>query len=351
MSNPSSIDETYMKRCLQIALQGLGNVSPNPMVGCVIVHNDLIIGEGYHIKYREPHAEVNAINSVKDKKLLESSTLYVNLEPCSHFGKTPPCADLIIKYKIPRVVIGAVDCNEKVCGKGIDKLIKAGCQVQTGLLEKESRYLNRRFFTFHEKKRPYVMLKWAETQDGFMDRIREPNSEKKPNWISSERTRVIVHKWRAEEDAIMVGTNTALSDNPVLTTRDWKGKNPIRVILDRNLTLPTSMKLFNDEARTLVFNTIKTDNHNNIQYYKVDFDEQLIENILQVLYKEKIQSLIVEGGAFLLNSFIKSGLWDEAIVIKGTQYYRDGLPAPKISKVATKTVKVAHENYLYFNND
>jgi len=339
-----------MKRCLQIALQGLGNVSPNPMVGCVIVHNDIIIGEGYHIKYSEPHAEVNAINSVKDKKLLETSTLYVNLEPCSHYGKTPPCADLIIKHKIPGVVIGAVDCNEKVCGRGIDKLIKAGCQVQTGLLEKESRYLNRRFFTFHEKQRPYVVLKWAETQDGFMDRIREPNSEKKPNWISSERTRVIVHKWRAEEDAIIVGTNTALSDNPALTTRDWEGKNPVRVVLDRNLALPSDMKLFNNEARTLVFNTLKTDSLNNIKYFKVDFDNKLIDNILHVLCKEKIQSLIVEGGAFLLSSFIKSGLWDEAIVIKGPQFYKVGLPAPKISKVAVKSVMVAQENYLYFNN-
>jgi len=343
-------DEIYMKRCLQLALQGLGNVAPNPMVGCVIVNNDIIIGEGYHIKYGEPHAEVNAIKSVKDKSLLKTSALYVNLEPCSHFGKTPPCADLIIKYEIPMVIIGSKDCNEKVAGKGIEKLINAGCMVETGLLENESRYLNRRFFTFYEKKRPYIILKWAETQDGFIDIIREDSATKKPNWITSEKTRVLVHKWRTEEDAIMVGTNTALLDNPALTARDWKGKNPVRVVLDRDLSLPVTFKIFDSQACTIVFNTIKTDVCNNVKFLKINFNEQLIENILEVLFKENIQSLIVEGGAQLLNSFIKSNLWDEAIVLKGSQYYLKGIIAPKIMKDAVRTTKLQHDTILFYVN-
>ena len=350
MFTNSQTDSKYMKRCLQIALQGLGNVSPNPMVGCVIVHNGLIIGEGYHIKYGEPHAEVNAINSVKEKSLLETSTLYVNLEPCAHFGKTPPCADLIIKHKIPRVIIGTKDCNEKVAGKGIEKLVNSGCKVETGILENESRYLNRRFFTFHEKKRPYIILKWAETQDGFIDIYRKDGAVKKPNWITSEKTRALVHKWRTEEDAIMVGTKTALLDNPSLTARDWKGKNPTRVVLDRNLSLPTTYKIFDNQAPTIVFNTLKTENNDNIKFIGVDFGAQLLENILHVLHQVNIQSLIVEGGAVLLNSFINANLWDEAIVFKGPQYFLKGVTAPKLNAIATKNIKIDQDTFLFYNN-
>ena len=350
MQNFSPIDEKYMKRCLQIAACGIGNVSPNPMVGCVIINNDTVIGEGYHVKYGEPHAEVNAIHSVKDKKLLETSTLYVNLEPCSHYGKTPPCADFIIKNKIPRVIIATKDCNEKVAGKGIEKLENAGCIVETGLLEKESIYLNRRFFTFHEKKRPYIILKWAETQDGFIDRIRKNTSAREPNWITSEKTRVTVHKWRTEEDAIMVGTNTALLDNPALTAREWKGKNPVRIVLDRNLTLPTFLKIFDNQADTIIFNTKRTQIRENLKFFKIKFDDLIIENLLKILHKENIQSVIVEGGSQLLNSFISLNLWDEAIVFKGTKNYHKGIEPPHLLKDAVNAIKLNQDTISFYNN-
>jgi len=350
MSHISPNYEKYMKRCLQIALHGLGNVSPNPMVGCVIVNNDIIIGEGYHKKYGEPHAEVNAIHSVKDKELLKTATLYVNLEPCSHYGKTPPCADLIIKSKIPRVIIATRDCNEKVAGKGIELLKNAGCELKIGLLEKESLYLNRRFFTFHEKKRPYIILKWAETQDGFIDRLRKNSSIKEPNWITSEKIRIIVHKWRTEEDAIMVGTNTALKDNPALTARDWQGKNPVRIVLDRNLTLLPTLKIFDNQANTIIFNTKKTQIRENLKFFKIKFDDLLIENLLKALHKENIQSVIVEGGTQLLNSFIEQNLWDEATVFKGSKSYHQGIEAPRLLKDADRTIKIHQDSISFYNN-
>jgi len=321
-------DYLYMKRCLYLAQKGAAHVSPNPMVGCVIVYNDKIIGEGYHVEYGKAHAEVNTINSVKDKELLKKSTLYVNLEPCSHYGKTPPCTDLIIKYEIPHVVIASLDVNKNVSGNGVKKLMQAACKTEVGLLDKENRFLNRRFFTFHQKKRPYIILKWAETQDGFIDRIRNKQTEASPNWITAETSRVLVHKQRTEEDAIMVGTNTARLDNPMLTARDWKGKNPLRILVDRNLSLPTSLKIFNKESQSIIFNTLKEEKCDNVHYMKIKFDEDTLVQLLKRLYDQNIMSLIVEGGTQLLNSFINLNLWDEATVYKGNKYYKQGVKAP-----------------------
>ncbi len=344
-------DIKYMQRCLKIARQGLGNVSPNPLVGCVIVYDHKIIGEGFHAKYGQAHAEVNAINSVKDKFLLEQSTLYVSLEPCSHYGKTPPCTDLIISHKIPKVIIACTDTNKRVSGKGIEKLIKSGIKVKTGILEKECRELNRRFFTFHEKNRPYIILKWAQTQNGFIDRIRDAGAEIKPNWITSETSRVLVHKWRTEEDAIITGTHTALLDNPALTARDWTGKNPIRILIDRTLKIPIHYKLFNTSAPTLVFNTIKNSTDENLKYLKINFDENILNTILCVLYNENVQSLIVEGGSKLLKSFIDSKLWDEARIFVGPQKFVNGVKAPELNYYKSETKIIGNDKILRIKNN
>jgi len=339
-----------MQRCIKIARHGLGNVSPNPLVGCVIVYDGKIIAEGYHAKYGEPHAEVNAINNVKDKSILSKSTLYVNLEPCSHFGKTPPCTDLIIRHKIPRVVIGCTDTNILVSGRGILKLTAAGVDVSTGILEKESRELNRRFFTFHEKKRPFIILKWAQTKDGFIDIIREPASKKKPNWITSENTRAIIHKWRTEEDAVIVGTQTALLDNPCLTARNWEGKNPCRIVLDRVLKIPKHYNLFDNSAQTIVFNTIKNRTEGKINYIKIEFDENILNTILDVLFKANIQSLIVEGGTKLLNSFIYKNLWDEAVIFEGEKIYDSGIKSPDFSFTPTDNITLGSDKIMFYSN-
>ncbi|OQA02151.1 MAG: Riboflavin biosynthesis protein RibD [Bacteroidetes bacterium ADurb.Bin408] len=331
-TKPLDTDILFMQRCIQIAQNGLGFVAPNPMVGCVIVHKDVIIGEGYHKQYGEAHAEVHAINAVSDKSLLSRSTLYVNLEPCAHYGKTPPCTDLIIKHKLPRVVIANTDSNPLVAGKGIKKLTEAGCKVTTGVLEKEGRFLNRRFFTFHEQKRPYLILKWAESADGFIDKLRDKNAEIKPNWITSERTRAIVHKWRTEEAAIMAGTNAVLNDNPSLTARDWKGKNPVRVILDRMLLVPISYHVYSSDAPTFIFNTIKSGTQDNVKFIRHSFDAGLIDYMLSYLYESGLQSLIIEGGACTLNAFINKNLWDEARVFKGQVYYTKGVAAPALKE-------------------
>ncbi len=248
-----------MKRCLELAQLGAGSVSPNPLVGCVIVHNNAIIGEGYHKKYGEPHAEVNAINAVKNTVMLAESTLYVSLEPCAHFGLTPPCSDLIIEMKIPHVIIGTIDPHAKVAGKGIEKMKKAGIEVQPGVMEKECREINKRFFTFHEKKRPFVILKWAETRDQFIDSLRSENDFGQPNWITGENSLLRVHQMRAVEDAILVGTNTALKDNPTLTVRHCEGRNPIRVVIDNQLRLPKTLHVFDGVEKTLVFNSLKNE--------------------------------------------------------------------------------------------
>ena len=296
------------------------------MVGSVIVYKDKIIGEGFHEKYGSNHAEVNAINSVIDKSLLTKSTIYVNLEPCSHFGKTPPCSDLIIKHKIPKVVVGCIDTFSKVSGKGIQKMRKAGIEVVTGVLNKESRDLNKRFFTFHEKKRPYIILKWAESKDGFI----APIDQKKPFWMTSEKSKKLVHNWRSEEDSILIGRITAEKDNPYLTVREINGKNPIRIVIDRNLKLPKHLNLFNSDADTIIFNEIKSSKSNNNNYIKINFNK-FINNFLKVLYKQNIQSLIVEGGTKTLQSFIDNNLWDEARVFYTGSELTAGVYSPNIN--------------------
>ena len=314
-----------MNRCLDLASKGLENVSPNPLVGSVIVYENKIIGEGYHMEYGKEHAEVNAITSVKDKSLLPKSTLYVNLEPCAHFGKTPPCSNLIIEHKIQKVVIGCVDTFSEVSGKGIIKMEKAGIEVSIGVLENECRELNTRFFTFHEKKRPYIILKWAESKDSFI----APNNQTAPFWMTSNDSKKLVHKWRSEEDAILVGRITAEKDNPSLTVREVIGKNPIRIVIDKDLKLSKKLNLFNNEARTIIFNALKTKEINLNYYIKIDFNN-LIKCILQELYKQKIQSLIIEGGAKTLQSFIDKKLWDESRIFIANKTIVEGIKSPNI---------------------
>ena len=334
-------DVIYIRRCISLAAKGLGNVAPNPMVGCVIVHNGQIIGEGYHREFGGPHAEVNAISSVKKTELLKKSTLYINLEPCAHFGKTPPCSDLIIKTGIPKVVFGTIDCCEKVTGKGIQKLKSAGIEVIHGILDDECRELNKRFFTFHEKKRPYIILKWAETSDGFIGMKRDANAEKKPVWVSNKMIRLLVHKWRSEEQAIIVGTNTALSDNPILNARDWNGKNPLRIVTDRNLRLPENLHLFDGSIPTIVLTSHKNSQKKSdkVEYTGIDFDKHFTEQLCEILYTKQIQSLIVEGGRQLLQSFVDAGIWGEARIVTGESKFLEGIKAPEISgKTMSETV-------------
>jgi diaminohydroxyphosphoribosylaminopyrimidine deaminase/5-amino-6-(5-phosphoribosylamino)uracil reductase len=317
-----------MKRCLELALNGLGNVAPNPMVGCVIVHNDTVIGEGYHQKYGEAHAEVNAIASVVDKSLLAESTVYVSLEPCSHHGKTPPCSDLLIAHKVKRVVVACLDTNPLVAGKGIEKLRAAGIEVFTGIIEAEARKINKRFFTYHEKKRPYIILKWAQTKDGFISKISPFTKEE--NWITNNESKKLVHIWRAQEQAILVGTTTALLDNPALTVRLTEGKNPLRILIDKDLKVPTTNAIFSNEAETIVFTSKNQASQNNITYHQIDFTRDINAQILNYLHDKKIISLIIEGGAHTLQSFINKGLWDEARIFTGNKYFKSGIKAPII---------------------
>ncbi len=318
-------DEFFINKCIEIARLGTGSVSPNPMVGSVIVYKGEVIGEGYHEKYGSDHAEVNAINSVEDKSLLSKSTLYVNLEPCSHFGKTPPCSDLIIKYKIPKVVIGCMDTYSEVDGTGIDKMRNAGIDVKVGIMEEESRELNKRFFTFHEQKRPYIILKWAESKDGFI----APKNQTEAFWMTSQEAKQLVHSWRAEESAILVGRITAEKDNPCLTVREIEGKNPIRIVIDRNLQLSNKLNLFNDIAKTIVFNEIKSEENTSNIHIKTDFNN-LIENILEELHEKNVQSVIVEGGSKTLQSFIEKDLWDEARIFTTNKSLKGGVKSPEI---------------------
>jgi diaminohydroxyphosphoribosylaminopyrimidine deaminase / 5-amino-6-(5-phosphoribosylamino)uracil reductase len=315
-------DEHFMQRGLELAKLGVGCVSPNPLVGCVIVCDGAVIGEGWHKKYGEAHAEVNAINSVKDKELLKNSTVYVNLEPCSHTGKTPPCADLLVKHLVRKVVIANVDPNPLVAGKGIEKLKEAGIEVVTGVLENEGKNLNKRFFTFIEKQRPFIILKWAQTQDGFI-----AHSNYESRWISSEFSRQLVHKWRSEEDAVLVGTKTAAHDNPTLSVRDWSGRNPTRVVIDRFLRLPSTLKLFDKTQKTICYNVLKHEEHPNLHLVRLD-EADFINQLVHDLHKQKIISLIVEGGAQTLNFFIDTGLWDEARIFTSTRSFGDGIEAP-----------------------
>jgi diaminohydroxyphosphoribosylaminopyrimidine deaminase / 5-amino-6-(5-phosphoribosylamino)uracil reductase len=345
------IHNKYMQRCLDLALSGLGHVAPNPMVGSVLVADGHIIGEGYHRRYGSHHAEVEAINAVADAGMLKEATLYVNLEPCCHHGKTPPCTDLIIKSKIPEVIIGSVDPFYAVAGKGIARLRGNGCRVQVGVMKDACRELNKRFFTFHEKKRPYIVLKWAQTADGFIDIDRLPNAEKRPTWITSERLRMLVHKWRTEEMAIMVGTNTALKDNPQLNVRDWHGHSPTRLVLDRNLKLTETYHLLDNSQPTFIINEIKQESTKNIQFVRFPFDENLLTSIMSFLYVRGIQSLLVEGGRYLMQSFIDEHLWDEARIFTGTQFFGSGVAAPKILSYKTiDHIHIGKESFFRIRN-
>jgi diaminohydroxyphosphoribosylaminopyrimidine deaminase/5-amino-6-(5-phosphoribosylamino)uracil reductase len=315
-----------MHRCLQLARQAAGYVAPNPMVGAVLVHEGRIIGEGFHRQYGGPHAEVNCIDSVKeeDRALIPASTMYVSLEPCAHFGKTPPCADLIVRHQVPGVVIACRDPFAAVNGKGIEKLQAAGIKVELGVLEQEAIELNKRFFTFHREHRPYIVLKWAQTADG-----RIANDDYSRLHISHELTNRLVHKWRSEEAAILVGANTAFFDDPQLTTRSWSGPNPVRLVVDMNLRLPSSLKLFDKKVKTIVFNSVQHDEQENLLYYQVTKDVSLVHQISNALYQLKILSVLVEGGPRLLQSFIDEGYWDEARVITNEQMFAGtGIEAP-----------------------
>lgn len=345
-------DEQYLNRCLDLAIKGLGSVAPNPLVGSVIVHKNRIIGEGYHKEFGGPHAEVNAISSVRQPELLPESTLYVNLEPCSHFGKTPPCSDLIIRQKIKKVVIGCVDPFDLVTGKGIARLRNNGCEVVVGVLKNQSLAINKRFFTFHEKKRPYIILKWAQTADGFIDTLRPPDSNIKPAWITSENLRILVHKWRSEEPAIMVGTHTALADNPRLNVREWTGKQPLRIVVDRNLMLPRKLHLFDNSLETLVLNATTDKKEQKTTFLKLPFEGDLVSlpHLLRYLYEKGIQSVLVEGGRQLLQSYINQGLWDEARVFGGPQFFGEGIKAPQINPSNLSHVFLGNEGFFWFKN-
>jgi len=340
-------DELYMQRCIDLSKIGMGYVAPNPMVGAVIVLDDKIIGEGAHLKYGEAHAEVNAVNSVVDKELLCKATIYVSLEPCAHFGKTAPCADLLVASKFKRVVIGCRDSFSEVSGKGIQKLLDAGIEVVVGVLEDECRELNKRFFTFHEKKRPYIVLKWAQTLDGFVDKVRQ-KEEQKINWISAPETKVLVHTWRAQEQAILVGKITVLNDNPSLTVREVTGKNPIRIVLDSYLTLKQDNAIFNEEADTIVFNLSKSDEYCNCRWIKVE--EMNVSTILSELHKLNVQSVIIEGGVQTIQSFIDAEMWDEARVIVGDSFFKEGLKAPVLAKIPSHSFSFFTDKIYHYSN-
>lgn len=326
------IHEKYIRRCIKLAKNGLGTTYPNPMVGSVIVYKGKIIGEGWHKKSGEPHAEVNAINSVIDKSLLKKSTIYVSLEPCSHFGKTPPCCNLIIENNIPNVVIGTIDPNIKVAGNGIEKLLEAGKKVTIGVLEAECNELNKRFFTFHQKKRPYIILKWAQSQDGFIAPSKNVRNKQKPFWITNEFSRQLVHKWRSEEQAILVGTNTIIDDNPKLDVRDWTGNNPVRIVLDQNNRIPKNSHIYNNKMKTIIFSNFENANNGeNTIFDIIDFEKNIAQQILKALYKHKIQSVIIEGGLQTLQTFINENLWDEARIFIGNSYFKNGTNVPIIA--------------------
>ena len=331
------IHEFYIKRCIELAKNGLPSAMPNPSVGAVIVFENKIIGEGYTSAYGGNHAEVNAISSVKNKELLAKSTIYVSLEPCSHFGKTPPCCDLIIKYKIPNVVIGTVDSNSKVSGQGIKKLIEAGANVTVGILEAECRESNKRFFTFHEKKRPYIILKWAETEDRFI--APSSKNEQKPVWITNIYSRQLVHKWRSEEQAILVGTQTVIDDDPRLDVRDWTGKNPIRIVLDKNNRISKESHIFDIRQKTFV-----------ISDKIINYSENVALQIATYLFDNNLQSVIIEGGRQTLQTFIDANLWDEARIFRGKEIFSGGTKAPVITGKIVAKSKIDNDQLLIYLN-
>ena len=344
------LHKKYMSRCIQLAKNGLGTTYPNPLVGSVIVHKDRIIGEGWHYKAGEPHAEVNSISSVLDKSFLKKATIYVSLEPCSHFGKTPPCADLIIESRIKKVVIGSLDPNPKVAGRGVKKLMEAGCDVVVGVLEKECDELNKRFFTFHQKKRPYIFLKWAQTADGYISPKTETRKETKPVWITGEYSRQLVHKMRAEESSILVGTNTALQDNPSLTVREWAGENPVRIVIDKNLKIPANYSLLDGQTRTFVFNEKESLENGKTTFLEIDFSEEIIPQILKRIYEEGLQSVIIEGGTKTLQSFVDLNLWDEVYLFSGKTSFSEGVKAPNFQGHLISEEKIKEDILRIFKN-
>lgn len=324
-------NDKFMKRCLDLAARAEGMTYPNPLVGSVVVHKGVIIGEGYHLKAGLPHAEVNAINSVSDKSLLSESTLYVSLEPCSHTGRTPPCTDLIISKGIPEVVVGTIDTSDKVSGNGIASLKKAGCRVISGILETECRNINRRFFTFHEKKRPYITLKWAQSADGFIDTVREAKPTATPNWITGLSERVLVHKWRAEEETILAGAGTIRADNPKLNVRYWTGSDPLKIIVSRSGDLSKYLSENETNCLLLAYKVHPELNNGNTKVVELKEGIPTSKQVIDYLYNEKIQSLFIEGGAEILTHFIENGLWDEARIFTGKLNFIEGVKAPSIS--------------------
>ncbi|WP_028298497.1 bifunctional diaminohydroxyphosphoribosylaminopyrimidine deaminase/5-amino-6-(5-phosphoribosylamino)uracil reductase RibD [Olivibacter sitiensis] len=349
-----SVHETYMRRCIELAMLGAGKVSPNPMVGAVIVHNGEIVGEGWHQKYGGPHAEVNAIQEVIDrhganaKELLQNAAMYVSLEPCAHFGKTPPCADLIVRHQIPEVIIACNDPFPNVNGRGIAKLQAAGIDVTQGILEKEATFMNRRFFTRVQRHRPYIILKWAETADGYF-----APSEPSQKWISGPLAKIMSHKWRSEEDAILVGAGTAQTDNPMLNVREYPGRNPKRIIIDKNLTLAPHLHLFDNRQETIVFNALETDWKENTKYIALEnFDLYLPQNIMYQLYLMDIQSVIIEGGVKTLEQFITAGLWDEARIFRSDTFWGRGRKAPTLPTIPADSERIGNDILnLYLNTD
>ena len=319
----------YIKRCLEISKQGIGTTRPNPSVGAVLVVDNKIIGEGFTSPYGGSHAEVNAISSVKNDEDLKKATMYVTLEPCSHYGKTPPCADLIVKSGIKKVVIGCVDVNDVVAGRGVERLKNAGCEVVVGVLENECKAHHKRFFTFHSKKRPYIILKWAQTQDGYIapkNRVKQA-----PVWITQKVSRQLVHKWRSEEHSILVGTTTVLDDNPSLDVRSWSGENPLRIVIDKDLKLPKDLKVYDGSVKTIFINQKVTTSNENLFFEKINFSKPIALEICKVLFKHKVQSLIVEGGRKTIQTFIDENLWDEARVFSGLVNFNEGTKAPKLN--------------------
>jgi|ERR1035437_1409631 diaminohydroxyphosphoribosylaminopyrimidine deaminase/5-amino-6-(5-phosphoribosylamino)uracil reductase len=344
-------DNKFMRRCLDLASKAEGLTYPNPMVGSVIVYDGKILGEGYHLSSGEAHAEVKAINSVSDKTKLKLSTLYVNLEPCSHFGKTPPCADFIISNGIPRVVIGTIDTSEKVSGEGVTRLREAGCEVKSGILEADCRRLNRRFFTFHEKGRPYITLKWAKSADGYLDIIRSGDHKREPTWITGKPEKVLVHKWRASEQAILVGAGTVRADNPRLNVREWKGSDPLKLILSSSGSLNIGSPVNNTNKKTVVFTHNSTAGIPDVVKVMLKEGKHSSAQICEYLYSSGIQSLFIEGGAEVLNHFISTGLWDEARVFTGEEHFREGVKAPVISEVLfSKTIFSGSILEIYLKN-
>lgn len=338
-------NELYIKRCIDLAKKATGNTYPNPLVGSVIVHNRMIIGEGYHKKAGEPHAEINAINSVKNPELLKESTIYVSLEPCAHFGKTPPCALKLREVGFKKVVIGILDSHDKVNGKGKKILKDAGIEVVSGVLEEECRELNKRFFTYHRKKRPYIILKWAESKDGFIDKDFQPTK------ISNPVVNQWVHKLRAEENAILVGTKTALADNPSLTVRNVVGKNPVRILIDFDLKVPKTFNIYNNEATTLVFNQLRNEETENIHFIKIT-KENFFEELIDKLYDFGIQSIIVEGGRQTLEQFLEKNLWDEMFIIKNENLIlENGTPAPSFNGKPLKMKKIRDNVIEFYRNE